>query len=185
MLGWLSKFILFKLMGWKIEGKLPVHKKYLIVVAPHTSNWDFPIGVFFRRISPDFNPKYLAKKELFVFPFGYFFKWLGGYPVERSKHTNFVDSIVEAYDTNKDFVTTITPEGTRSYNPKWKTGFYYIAKKARIPILRVAMDYGQKRVVIDELYEVTKSVDETVIEFKKYFSQFKGRNEENGVKWPE
>ncbi len=185
MLSWLSKFILIKLAGWRVEGEVPDLKKYLIVVAPHTSNWDFPIGVLFRKFTPNFNPKYLAKKELFVFPFGYFFRWLGGYPVERSKNTNFVDSIVEAYNTNDSFITTITPEGTRSFSPEWKTGFYYIARQAEVPVVRVAIDYSTKRIIVAEPYTITKDLCDTVIEFKKYFSEFKGKNPEDGVKWPE
>ena len=185
MLAWLSGFILYRLMGWKVVGKLPTLKKYLIVVAPHTSNWDFPVGVMFRKATPNFNPKYMAKKELFVFPLGYFFRWLGGYPVERSKNTNFVESLVKVYNENESFVTTITPEGTRSYNPQWKTGFYYIAQKANIPIVRIAIDFGKKQIVVDDAYTITQGVEETVNDFKAYFSQFKGKIPENGVKWPE
>ncbi|PCJ67750.1 MAG: acyltransferase [Bacteroidetes bacterium] len=179
------KWLFHDVWGWKVSGQLPIESKYLIVVAPHTSNWDFLVGLFYRKLTDNFNPKYLAKKELFVFPIGYFFRWVGGYPVERVKNTHFVDALVEVYNTNEEFITTITPEGTRSFNSKWKTGFYYVAKKANIPILRIAFDYGSKTLVIDDIYQVNKELDETIIDFKIWFSQYKGKNSENGVKWPE
>lgn len=185
MLARISRYILFRLLGWKQIGQLPDEKKYLIVVAPHTSNWDFPVGVLFRKQAKGFDPKYVAKKELFIFPLGYFFRWLGGYPVERSKNTNFVDGVVKLYDEKESFITTITPEGTRSYNPNWKSGFYYIAQKANIPILRIAMDYGKKQIVIDDLYYIHGSVEETIVEFKQFFSKYKGKHPNKGVKWPE
>ncbi len=181
----IAKWLFESVWGWRIEGPIPTIPKYLIVVAPHTSNWDFLIGVLFRKYTDGFYPKYLAKKELFKWPLGYFFRALGGYPVERSKNTNFVDSLVEVYNKEDHFVTTITPEGTRSYNKKWKTGFYYVAKNANVPIVRVTFDYDNMRVVFSEPYYVTKDVDDTVYEFKEYFSQFKGKNPEDGVIWPE
>lgn len=181
----LAKWLFESVWGWRVVGPIPTIPKYLIVVAPHTSNWDFLIGVLFRRYTEGFNPKYLAKKELFTWPIGYLFRALGGYPVERSKNTNFVDSLVEVYNREDKFVTTITPEGTRSYSKKWKTGFYYVAKKANIPLVRVAFDYGTMRVIFSDPYYISKGVEDTVDEFKQYFSQFKGKNPEDGVKWPE
>jgi 1-acyl-sn-glycerol-3-phosphate acyltransferase len=181
----LAKWLFESVWGWRVVGPIPTIPKYLIVVAPHTSNWDFLIGVLFRRYTEGFNPKYLAKKELFTWPIGYLFRALGGYPVERSKNTNFVDSLVEVYNREDKFVTTITPEGTRSYSKKWKTGFYYVAKKANIPLVRVAFDYGTMNVIFSDPYYISKGVEDTVDEFKQYFSQFKGKNPEDGVKWPE
>ncbi len=181
----LAKWLFESVWGWRVVGPIPTIPKYLIVVAPHTSNWDFLIGVLFRRYTEGFNPKYLAKKELFTLPIGYLFRALGGYPVERSKNTNFVDSLVEVYNREDKFVTTITPEGTRSYSKKWKTGFYYVAKKANIPLVRVAFDYGTMNVIFSDPYYISKGVEDTVDEFKQYFSQFKGKNPEDGVKWPE
>jgi 1-acyl-sn-glycerol-3-phosphate acyltransferase len=181
----IAKWLFESVWGWKVEGNTPTIPKYLIVVAPHTSNWDFIIGVLIRKFTDGFNPRYLAKKELFVWPLGYFFRALGGYPVERSKNTNFVEGLMKVYNREERFATTITPEGTRRYNVKWKTGFYYVAKNANVPIIKVAFDYGTKTVFIDEPYHITQGVDETIIEFKKYFSQYKGRNPKDGVKWPE
>ena len=180
----LYRLIFLKIMGWRIEGDLPDLKKFILVVAPHTSNWDFVLGVFTRRIK-GFRSNFVAKKELFVFPFGYFFRWMGGYAVDRSKKTNFVDAVVEIIHREEEFVVAMTPEGTRSYNQNWKTGFYYIAKKANIPIVKVALDYENKRVVFAPHEYIEKDVEQTTAELKVYFSQFKGKHPEKGVKWPE
>ena len=140
----ISRWIFEDVWGWSVSGTMPKLPKYLLVVAPHTSNWDFLVGLLYRAITDDFNPKYVGKKELFVWPIGYLFRALGGYPVERSKNTNFVDTMVSVYNSNEEFITTITPEGTRKYNEKWKTGFYYIAKKANIPIVKIGFDSKRK-----------------------------------------
>jgi 1-acyl-sn-glycerol-3-phosphate acyltransferase len=92
-----------------------------------------------------FKSWYVAKKEIFIWPFSYLFKALGGYPVDRKKSTHFVDQILEIYNSKEEFNITLTPEGTRDFNPNWKTGFYAIAIKANIPIQMVAFDYVKKR----------------------------------------
>lgn len=181
----IAKWLFEDVWGWRVVGPVPTIPKYLIVVAPHTSNWDFLIGVLFRKFTDGFDPKYVAKKDLFVWPIGFIFRGLGGFPVERSKNTNFVDSLVNVYNTEEKFATTITPEGMRKYNGKWKTGFYHVAKNANIPIVRIAFDYGSMQVIFSEPYTVTKGVDETIDEFKEYYSQYIGKNPEDGVKWPE
>jgi 1-acyl-sn-glycerol-3-phosphate acyltransferase len=147
MLRWLYSRILFDILGWRIDGNFPELSKFLVIVAPHTSNWDFPIGVFCRRIL-GFKSQYVAKKELFVFPLGYFFRALGGHPVERSRNTNFVDEVVRLYRENDQFVITMTPEGTRSRNDNWKSGYYHIAKAANVPVVYVGFDWGSKTVFI-------------------------------------
>lgn len=93
-----SRWLFEDVWGWKVSGDLPNISKYLIVVAPHTSNWDFLVGLLYRTITDGFNPKYIGKKELFVWPIGYLFRALGGFPVERSKNMNFVDSMVSVFN---------------------------------------------------------------------------------------
>ncbi len=185
MIKQIAKWLFEDVWGWRVVGPVPIIPKYLIVVAPHTSNWDFLIGVLFRKFTEGFDPKYVAKKDLFVWPIGFIFRALGGFPVERSKKTNFVESLVNVYNTEEKFATTITPEGMRKYNGKWKTGFYHVAKNANIPIVRIAFDYGSMQVIFSEPYTVTKGVDETIDEFKRYYSQYTGKNPKDGVKWPE
>jgi len=135
----------FKLFGWKIDGEMPKEKKYIIIVAPHTSNWDFMIGLCVRSILR-FDAKFLGKKELFRFPFGALFRWLGGLPVDRSRNANMVDAVAELFNQHEELIIAMAPEGTRKYVEKWKTGFYFIALKAKIPILMASFDYPSKTV---------------------------------------
>ena len=163
-----------KILGWKIVGKKPNYKKFVMVVAPHTSNWDFMVGSW-ARSSLRLKAWYVAKKELFIWPFGHFFKALGGFPVDRKKHTNLVDQIVEIFNSREEFNITITPEGTRSYSPEWKTGFYQIAIKANIPIQMVAFDYEKKSVVLAEPFFPCRDLDKDLAMMKTFYRNYKGK----------
>lgn len=172
----------FRLAGWKVNGKKPDLKKYVVVVAPHTSNWDFFVGWSARNII-GFRPNFLAKNSLFKIPFvGWFLKFIGGVPVDRSKNTNMVDQVVKLYNEKEEFIMTITPEGTRSYSPKWKTGFYRIAHQAKVPILKIAFDYATKTVFIDDPFYPSGDMEKDIETLKEYFRQFKGKNPEDGVR---
>jgi len=177
-IGWL-----FKLFGWKYQGEISSDlKKYVIVVAPHTSNIDFFIGYGFKHLV-GFHPNFLGKKSLFKIPIiGWFLKSIGGYPVDRSKHSNLVGQVVDLFNTTDEFVMTIAPEGTRSYSPEWKTGFYRIAEKANVPIIKIGFDYGSKTVFVAEPQYVTGNMDEEILQMKNHFRQFAGRHPEKGVK---
>lgn len=155
--------------------------KYILIVAPHTSNWDFMVGLG-ARAEVGFFPRYVAKKELFVWPVAWLFRSLGGYPVERAKSTNFVQSFVDIFNKEDQFILTMTPEGTRSYAKEWKTGFYFIAREAGVPIVPVAFDYSTKSVVFGEIVGTEKTVDQVVKDLKKWYSQFQGKNPEMGVR---
>lgn len=160
-------------------------KKYVIVVAPHTSNWDFFIGWGARNVI-GFYPNFLAKRELFKIPIvGWFLSFIGGVPVDRKsrqKKVNLVDQVVELYRTKEEFIMTITPEGTRSYSPNWKTGFYRIAKRANVPIVKIAFDYPTKTVHIEEPFYLSGDMDKEIEEIKDYYRQFTGKNPEMGVR---
>lgn len=172
---------IFERLGWQIQGHFPRDvPKYLVVVAPHTSNWDFMVGLCVRSIER-LQGHFLGKKELFKWPFGILFRYLGGYPVDRSKTNNFVDAVAEIFGKKEKFVVAIAPEGTRKRNDQWRSGFYHIAKKADVPVVRVAFDYANKRVVIDEPSKVTKSFEETLQEYHDFFRPYKGKIPEFGV----
>ena len=175
----------YKLFGWKVNGRKPDLKKYVIIVAPHTSNWDFFVGWGARNVI-GFKPNFLAKRELFKIPFvGWFLKFIGGVPVDRrdpKKSKNLVEQVVALYKELDEFIMTITPEGTRSYAPQWKTGFYRIAYQAGVPIVNIAFDYPSKTVFIDKPFYPTGDMDNEIELIKNYFRQFKGKNPENGVK---
>jgi 1-acyl-sn-glycerol-3-phosphate acyltransferase len=169
-----------KLLGWKIQGHKPEIKKFVVIVAPHTSNWDFMVGEW-ARSSLRMKGWYIGKKEIFVWPFGYLFRALGGFPVDRNKSTNLVDQIVAIFNSRDEFNITFAPEGTRAYNPNWKTGFYSIAQKAGIPILMVAFDYSKRLVVINELFYPTGNLTNDLIIIKDFFKPFKGKFPDQGV----
>lgn len=173
---------LYKLCGWKVNGEKPNLNKYVIIVAPHTSNWDFFVGWGARNVI-GFTPNFLAKNSLFKIPFvGWFLKFIGGVPVDRSKSSNMVDQVVQYYNKKEEFIMTITPEGTRSYSPKWKTGFYRIAHQAKVPIVKIGFDYNSKTVFVAEPFFVSGDMENEMEEIKSYFKQFKGKNPEDGVK---
>jgi 1-acyl-sn-glycerol-3-phosphate acyltransferase len=151
--------------------------KYIICLAPHTSNWDFIIGHLYSGAN-GIKSNFLMKKEWFFWPLGPIFKRVGGIPVWRSKHNSMTENLAQAAIDAKEFHLCITPEGTRSANPDWKKGFYYIALNAQIPILLYGLAYKRK------LIECTKSIipngdiENQMREIKIYFKDFKGKKPE-------
>lgn len=150
----LSRFIFFKLMGWKIEGTFPDLNKMIIAVAPHSKNFDFIIGLLTRAaINEKIN--YVGKKELFNPITGWFFRATGGTPINRGARENTVQAIAKIFKSISFFRLAIAPEGTRKKVNQWKTGFYFIAKEANVPILLVKFDYLQKKVCFLNLFYPT------------------------------
>lgn len=176
----LARFI-FKLFGWKIDERTPEGiKKCVIVVGPHTSNWDFIIGRL-AFVQYGVNAKFLIKKELFFPPLGWILKALGGIPVDRKKNNNMTDQAVELFNQYEDLYLVFTPEGTRDYNPNWKKGFYYIAMKAKVPIYVCYMDYERKIGGFHSVFEPTGDAEKDIAHIKSILSQFKGRFPEKGI----
>jgi len=151
---YIAKLVLW-IWGWKIESGMPTNiKKCVVVMAPHTSMWDFIIGRLGWYVL-GLDVKFFIKKEIFYFPLGQFIKWLGGIPVDRSKSVRLVDQVAAVFDQNDSFYLVITPEGTRSLNTNWKKGFYYIAEKANVPIALGYLDYSKKIGGIGKIYKPT------------------------------
>ncbi|MBD1260762.1 lysophospholipid acyltransferase family protein [Maribacter polysiphoniae] len=166
----LAKFIYFKLLGWKIVGEFPDLKKCMLVVVPHTSWVDFFLGLLIRRvINKDMS--FIAKKSLFKPPFGWYFRWMGGAPIDRSKSSDTVSAIAQIFEEKEVFRLALSPEGTRKKVDQWKTGFYYIAKAANVPIVLVAFDYGRKQIKFSQPYTPTENSE---ADFKLYREFFKG-----------
>ena len=173
---------MLRILGWKITGDYPFHiKKCIFVVIPHTSNWDFPLGLLIRGSLAQ-NITFFAKNSLFKFPFGGLFRWLGGIPVDRSKSTNFVDAVIHMYNDREELMTVISPEGTRSKVETLKSGFYYIAKGAKIPIILCKFDYGNHEVHFGKPFYTTEDKEADFQYIRDYFKDVKGRNPELG--WP-
>ena len=156
---------------------LPVEipEKCVICVAPHTSNWDFVIGMlFYRSIGGKLHV--LMKKEWFFFPLGYILKSLGAVPVDRKKRTSVSDQMVEVFNSKTHFQLAISPEGTRSRNIQWKTGFYYIALNARVPITLAYLDYSKKEVGIKDIFYPTGDIKSDIEEIKNQYKDVRAKH---------
>ena len=173
-----SKLIFYKLMGWEIKGNFDRNiKKAVIIVVPHTSWHDFYIGVFIRRVL-NIQISFIAKAELFRWPFGSYFRWMGGVPLDRTPGQNKVEAIAEIFKKKDEFLLSLAPEGTRKKVLESKTGYYYIALEANVPIICVAFDYSKKTVVIGKtFYPTGKIVEDTEI-LRAFFVGVIGKNKE-------
>ncbi len=154
---YLAKLIM-RLVGWRVDGKLPDLPKYVLIGAPHTSNWDFVLflGVIFNLRA---NVRFMGKAEVFRSPFGWFFRYCGGVPVDRSKSTGLVEQMIHACGESDHFILTIAPEGTRHQVQAWKRGFYHIAKGAGIPIVIAVVDGKHKTVRIGQMFHPTEDTE--------------------------
>ena len=167
-----------RLFGWRVEGTLPNIPKYVLIGAHHTSNWDFPLflGVIFHL---KVNVRFMGKAELFRRPFGWFFYWCGGVPVDRKKSTGLVEQMVDACEKSDKFILTIAPEGTRHHVTEWKMGFYHIAKKAGIPIVMAIVDGKKKTMRVGQVFHPTENMDADIKVIKGYFEGMVGVNQKN------
>lgn len=169
------RFIFCRLMGWKIIGIMnPEIKKCILMVMPHTSWHDFYLGLFTRGII-GLEMNFVGKKELFRFPFGWYFRWMGGTPLDRSGGLNKVDTIAEIFANKAVFRMAISPEGTRKKVTELKTGFYYIAFKAHVPIIPVAFDFGKKEVNIGEPFYPTSDFQKDMKVILPHFTGVEGK----------
>jgi len=173
----LCNWLLFSLMGWHDEVSVAFPKKYIICMAPHTSNWDFIIGLLYSRAT-GMRSQFLMKREWFFWPMGCLFRKLGGIPVFRDRHTSMTDRMATLAAESSEFALCITPEGTRSLNPDWKKGFYFIAQKAGIPILLFALDYGKRAVNCSRMVVPSGDVEADMRTIKLHFKDFRGRHPE-------
>ena len=171
----LYEFIFFKIMGWKLIGTIsPEVKKCVLMVMPHTCNFDFFIGLFCRGII-NLEMNFVGKKELFTFPFGYYFRSIGGAPLDRSGGKNNVDATVDVFNSREVFRMAIAPEGTRKKVAQLRTGFYFIAYKAGVPIIPVAFDYGKKEVKIGAPFTTTGNYEADMKIISAHFTGVQGR----------
>ncbi len=171
----LSRKILYDWKGWTTEVTIPHPDKYIIALAPHTSNWDFIIGQLYSR-AEHFKCNFMMKKEWFFWPMGVLMRHLGGIPVYRSKRMKSTEVIANQAKQMKTFHLCITPEGTRKPVKDWKKGFYYIALNAGLPILLYGLDYEKKRIVCTKQIIPNGDIDAQMAEIKEYFAQFKGKH---------
>ncbi len=173
----ISKLILLYIMRWKIINDFPNLNKYLIIAAPHTSWQDFPIAIMAKFIK-GVKVNYIGKASLFKPPFGFLFRWLGGAPIERSKSTNKVQAIVDVFNKRDHFILGLSPEGTRQKVYKWKTGFYYIAKGANVPVVMATLDFKHRQIKISKPYYLTDNMEDDFNFFYGYFASVIGKRPE-------
>ncbi len=174
--------LIFKLFSWRFEGSVPKDlPKFIIIVAPHTANIDFFVGIMARRVLQLDSTKYLGKSQLFKAPYGFIFRWLGGYPVDRSKNNNLVDVVVDIFNSKERFSIALAPEGTRKKVDKIKTGFYHIAKRAKIPIIMISFDFGTKKIKVNDPFMTSDNVFNDFKKIITFFSSSAGAKPQNGV----
>jgi 1-acyl-sn-glycerol-3-phosphate acyltransferase len=168
---WICRLYL-KLIGWTVGSQLdPSVKKCVLVAAPHTSNWDYPIAMAI-LYSCGMRIRFLAKKSLFNFPLGILMRATGGIPVDRSKHTNMVDAMINSLRKNDELILLIPAEGTRSYVKEWKSGFYHTAIGAGVPIVLGYLDYGKKVAGFGDLFYPTGDYQKDLLSIQNFYRQF-------------
>ena len=172
--------LILRVFGWKTIYNAPADlKKFVVAVAPHTSNWDFVMG-WLGYASFGLKAKFLIKKESFFFPLGILLKKLGAIPVDRSRSSNIVRQVVRIFNESDNLIVTITPEGTRKLVKRWKKGFYYIAHEANVPIALAALDYKNKVVGIGKVFYPTGNYEEDLKDIEAFYrGRSHGRHPEN------
>ncbi len=167
--------LLLKICGWKTAGKMPDEPKFVMIVAWHTSNWDLFYGAIV-ALALKADVVFLAKQELFRFPFGPLIKWLGGIPIERKESHHIVAQMVRYYNEHERFVLAIAPEGTRKKVQYWKSGFYHIAYEARVPVQLAFLDYGSKSGGAGPLMHLTGDMESDFKIIREFYSTVRGRH---------
>jgi|TARA_A200000113_G_scaffold196851_1_gene188114 1-acyl-sn-glycerol-3-phosphate acyltransferase len=167
------------LFGWRAVGKVPKDiRKYVIIAAPHTSYWDFPmflLVVFALRL----NLNVFIKHTLFIGPIGWFLSYCGGVPIDRRAAGARVRQTVQEFENNDDMVLLITPEGTRSAQTNWKTGFYHIASEANVPVAVAFVDTAARRAGIDHFITPSGDIDKQMAEIKAFYDTKRGVKPQN------
>lgn len=173
--------LIFFLTSWKVIGNAPKEKKFVMVAAPHTSNWDFLYAraAFYIMGVP---LKYTIKKELFFFPLGWILRVLGGIPIDRSQKSNMVKNMTVLFDQYDELAILVTPEGTRSYSKEWKKGFYYVAQGAKVPISLGYLDYAKKHAGIGPLIHPSGNYDDDLETIQSFYKKITAKYPEKGVR---
>ena len=161
--------------GWKIEGTFPKRSKFVVAVAPHTSNWDFVIAVA-AMLALQIKIKFLGKDAIFIWPFKLWLKSIGGIPVERSTHHGVVEQMVSLFNQNDKLVLAIAPEGTRLKTKQWKRGFLHIAHQAKVPVVPLSLDFNKKIIHVYPSVFVQEDIEQALEQFKTIFTNISPKN---------
>jgi 1-acyl-sn-glycerol-3-phosphate acyltransferase len=165
---------LLRLRGWQIEGEKPEYRRYVLIAAPHTSNWDFPLMLAFAAAF-GIKVQWFAKHSLFCPPFGWIMRALGGIPVIRHQNSNLVDALVESFKLEADLALVVPTEGTRTRVEYWKSGFYHIARRAGVPIVPSFLDYARKRGGFGPAMLTTDNIQADMAYFREFYKDMLGK----------
>ena len=169
--GWL-----LRISGWTLVNKpLPTIDRAIMIFAPHTSNWDF-VTMIMAKFAWNNKVRFLGKHTLFYWPYGWFFRSLGGMPVVRHKHHNVVGQVIELIENNEKIYLALAPEGTRSFTPYWKTGFYHIAERSGLPIFMFYLDNKTRTIGFSDPFVVTGNIDADMEIIREYYADKVGYN---------
>ena len=177
MIKLISKIIL-KLAGWNLTVVLPEEKKFVLIGAPHTSNWDFPLALL-TFWTLDLKIYWVGKIQMFWGPLHYLFTFLGGIPVDRSSSHGFIEQIAKRFDQADEMVLAIAPEGTRSKTDYWKSGFYHIATSANVPICLAYIDYSRRTLGFTRLLYPSGDIDQDIGVIAEFYKDIKGKRPDN------
>lgn len=166
---------LLNVLGWSVQADYPQTKKYVLIAAPHTSNWDFPLGII-AQSALNLNIQWIGKHTLFRWPFGWFFRAIGGTPVYRHENLNLSQQLATRFAETDTMVLALAPEGTRKKTDHWKTGFYHIAMAAKVPIVMGYLDFGRKRVGIGKAFIPTGDIDKDFEIIREFYADIHGKN---------
>jgi 1-acyl-sn-glycerol-3-phosphate acyltransferase len=164
---------LLGVFGWQLVGEPPAVMRCVIVFAPHTSNWDFPL-LLLVRIALGRHVRYLAKHTLLRFPFGWFFRWTGAIPVQRREQNQLVSELCLAFERSAELWLALSPEGTRKKTDHWKSGFYHLALQARVPVLLAFVDASRKRCGVGPLLELSGDPERDVQAIRAFYADKRG-----------
>ena len=163
-----------RVLGFRVEGSIPNLPKFVLIVAPHTSNWDFPVGIG-AKLALALDAMWFGKDTIFRFPFGRILRAVGGMPVDRSASNDVVQQVTAEFTKRKRLVLALAPEGTRKRVKRWRTGFYHIAHAAGVPIVPVALDWQAREIRILAPFVTTGAVDADIAALRQLFEGMKGR----------
>ena len=174
MLAYLSMWLL-KMLGWSAHADFPESKKYIAIAAPHTSNWDFPLGILAAK-ALHIDVHWLGKHTLFRWPFGWFFRAIGGTPIHRGQSADLISQTADLFSHQDELVIALAPEGTRSKTDHWKTGFWHIAKAANVPIAMAYLDFGKRQIGLGGSFYPSDNIEQDFERIRMFYQGRRGKN---------
>jgi 1-acyl-sn-glycerol-3-phosphate acyltransferase len=178
---WVSRALgrwTLRLLGWRVEGTLPDAPKLVIIAAPHTTNWDFIVGIA-TKLALGLRISWFGKDSLFRGPLGLLMTSLGGVPVDRSKSNDVVSQVVSEFERQEQMIIALAPEGTRKHVDRWRTGFYHIAHGAKVPVVPVALNWGVHAIQIGQPFITTGDLERDLEELQSRFAGVDGRRQKS------